>query len=76
MDLLALDSTYGLLLLLLQLNIMLIYVFFVPASHPVGHIRYLLLLEATTYGVEPRLCHDQPDTNEDVIISLIEIYVK
>ena len=27
-------------------------------------------------GVELRLCHDEPSTNEDVIITLIEIYVK
>ena len=34
------------------------------------------LPQATRDGVELRLCHDQPDTNEDVIISQIEIYVK
>ena len=34
------------------------------------------LPQATRDGVELRLCHDQPDTDEDVIINLIEIYVK
>ena len=47
MDLLALDSTYGH-LLLLHLNKILVQVVFVPVSHPVGHIRYLLLQETTT----------------------------
>ena len=34
------------------------------------------LPHATRDGVELRLCHDQTDTNEDVIINLIEMYVK
>ena len=34
------------------------------------------LPQATRDGVELRLCHDQSDTDEDVIITLIEIYVK
>ena len=34
------------------------------------------LPQATRDGVELRLCHNQADTDEDVIINLIEIYVK
>ena len=34
------------------------------------------LPQATTDGVELRLCHNEPSANEDVFISLIEIYVK
>ena len=34
------------------------------------------LPQATRDGVELRLCHDESDSNEDVIINLIEIYVK
>ena len=34
------------------------------------------LPQATRDGVELRLCLDEPNTNEDIIINLIEIYVK
>ena len=34
------------------------------------------LPQATRDGVELRLCHNEPSANEDVFISLIEIYVK